>query len=314
MFCGLAHADFKYTQSGQFTNGVAKAKATFGTQVSEITIYVQGASLRIDLPDGSYGIIDLEGRREIQVEPKTRTYTVVTFDEIRARDKASSQQFPAHFTQDLSLKVTSTRKTRTLLDQAAQDTRVEIPYHSTESLVIDSWIAPSVEGFKEVNSFYERVASAVRSDTDAARFPAIRGIAELMMAAELSVNSLAVWPAVMSKGIFELCRVANAPDGLPLLQIYRAYMVGPAAAETQKGVANPGVANVPSDSRSGSAVAVDPEAESGDGSTQELGMEFTLRVTSFSADKLDKGLFQIPPGYKESHLDLRDMWIPGIGQ
>jgi arsenite methyltransferase len=43
-------------------------------------------------------------------------------------------------------------------------------------------------------------------------------------------------------------------------------------------------------------------------------MEFTLRVTSFSADELDKRLFQIPPGYKESHVDLRDMWISAIGQ
>ena len=57
MFCGLAHADFKYTQSGQFTNGVAQVKAVLGTQATEVTIYVKGAFLRIDLPDGTYGII-----------------------------------------------------------------------------------------------------------------------------------------------------------------------------------------------------------------------------------------------------------------
>lgn len=43
-------------------------------------------------------------------------------------------------------------------------------------------------------------------------------------------------------------------------------------------------------------------------------MEFTLRITSFSADRLDKGLFQIPSGYRESHVNLPDMWIVGIGQ
>jgi hypothetical protein len=310
MFCGMAHADFKYTQSGQFTNGLAQVKAVLGTQATEVTVYVQDAFLRIDLPDGTYGIIDLEGRREIQVDPKTRTYSIAHFDEIRARDKAISEQFPSHpvITQDLNLRLTSTGKTRTLLDQTAQETKVEVSYNSMESLVVDSWIAPSVEGFNEVNGFYQRLASAVRSGTDAARFPAVTGVAQLMTATELSLNSLAVWPAVMSKGILDLYKVANAPDGLPLLQIYRGYAVPPASPEIQKGLANP------SDARSPGAVPVDSEAKTGEGSQQELAMEFTLRVTSYSADKLDKRLFQIPPGYKESHLDLRDMWIPGIGQ
>jgi len=321
MVCGLAHADFKYTQSGQLSNGAANFKAAFGTQAAEVTIYVQGAFLRIDLPDGRYGIIDLDGRRDIQVDPKTRTFSVVTFDAIHAAEKATAQQFPSHITQDLNLTVTSTGKTRTLLDQTAQDTRVEtkIPQNSTESLVVDSWIAPSVDGFNEVKGFYERVASAVRgtpdpSDTDLARFPALQGVTKLMMAAEAGANSLAIWPAVMSKGILDLCKVANARDGLPLLQVYRVYTVAPASSETQKGLANQGDAKARVDSGSAGTVPVDSAAPSGEGSRQELGMEFTLRITSFSADKLDRGLFQIPPSYTESHVDTRDMWIVGIGQ
>jgi len=313
MFCGLAHADFKYTQSGQFTNGLAQVKAVLGTQAAEVTVYVQGAFLRIDLPDGTYGIIDLDGRRDIQIDPKTRTYSIATFDEIRARDKASSEQFPSHMTQDLSLKVTSTGETRTLLHQTAQDTKLAIQHNSKQSLVIDSWIAASVAGFDEVNGFYERLASTVRSGTDAARFPAVMGVAELMMATESSLNSLPVWPAVMSKGILDLCKVANAPDGLPLLQIYGEYTVPPVAPEIPKGVANPGNADAQTDSRSAGTAPADSEAEGGERSGKQLATEFTLRVTSFSADKLDKGLFQIPTGYKESHLGLREMWIAGIG-
>jgi len=307
MFCEVAHADFKYTQSGQFTNGVAQVKAILGTQATEVTVYVQDAFLRIDLPDGTYGIIDLEGRREIQVDPKNRTYSIATFDEIRARDKATSEQFPSHITQDLNLRLTSTGKTRTLLDQTVEDTRVEISPNSMESLVVDSWIAPTVDGFNEVNGFYQRVASAVRSGTDAARFPAVSGVAQLMMATELSLNSFAVWPAVMSKAILDLCEVANAPAGLPLLQIYREYTVPPGSPAIQKGLANPG------DARSLGSIPVGSEAKTGEGSQRELA-EFTLRVTSYSADKLDKRLFQIPPDYKESHLDRRDMWILGIGR
>src|SRR5262252_3594164 len=87
----------------------------------------------------------------------------------------------------------------------------------------------------------------------------------------------------------------------------------PSRRRYQKGVANPGNADAPTDSRSARTAPADSEAESGERSGQQLATEFTLRVTSFSADKLDKGLFQIPTGYKESHLGLREMWIAGIG-
>jgi len=312
MVCGLAHADFKYTQSAQFTNGIAQAKAAFGTQPADVTIYVQGAFLRIDLPDDMYGIIDLDGRKEIQVDPKTRTYSIVTFEEIRNRDKEASQQFPSHITQDLALAASSTGKTLTLLDQTARNTKVEIR-NSTQASTIDCWVAPSVGSFNEVKVFYERVASAIRSDTDTARFPALHGVAELMMAVESGVNSLAVWPAVMSKGILDLCKVANAPDGLPLLQIYREYAVA-SPSEAQKGAANRGKDDALADSGATGAVPVDSEAQSGEGPPQKLVTEFTLRITSFSPNTLEKGLFQIPPSYKETHMNLRDMWLPGVGQ
>jgi hypothetical protein len=142
---------------------------------------------------------------------------------------------------------------------------VEIEHDPAVSLMIDSWTAPSVDGFNEVKSFYERVTSAIPrtpdgSGTDAARFPAPRGVAELMMAVELGANSLAVWPAVMSKGILDLCKVANAPDGLPLLQTYQEYIKRPAPSEAEKGLANRGDANALANSGSAGAVPVDAGA------------------------------------------------------
>ncbi len=142
LICVPSRADFKYTQSGQFTNGVDKAQSAFDAKATEVTIYVKGASLRIDLPDGTYGIIDLESQRDIQIDPKTRTYSVVKFDDIRASNKETSQQFPSHITEDEKLTVTSTGKTRTLLAQTAQETSIGLQHNSADSSVIDSWITP----------------------------------------------------------------------------------------------------------------------------------------------------------------------------
>lgn len=76
-----------------------------------------------------------------------------------------------------------------------------------------------------------------------------------MMATELKANSDTVRPAVVSKGILDLCKVAQAPDGLPLLQIYQEDMVKPGSPD------------------------------------KELGFEFTLTTTSFSGGSLDEQLF-----------------------
>jgi hypothetical protein len=140
MFCGPAHADFKYTQSGQFTNGVAQVKAVFRTQATEVTVYVQDAFLRIDLPTVGMesSIWRVVGRFKLspRTEP-TASQPLTKSAHVRRRQK---EQFPSHpvITQDLNLRLTSTGKMRTLLDQTAQNTRVEISYNSMESLVVDS--------------------------------------------------------------------------------------------------------------------------------------------------------------------------------
>ncbi len=60
----LGRAEFKYTQSGQVTGG--RGMPVLDTGVTETTTYRKGACLRIDLPNGSYGTVDLNGRREIR--------------------------------------------------------------------------------------------------------------------------------------------------------------------------------------------------------------------------------------------------------
>ncbi|MDE3181040.1 MAG: hypothetical protein KGM47_15445 [Acidobacteriota bacterium] len=95
----LVRADFKFTQSGQLTATMLGAKAIPATVV---TTYVKGSYLRIDLPDGGYGIVDLNGRRDIQIDPKNHTYSILTFVALRAGDAAYEKQVVGASTQELS--------------------------------------------------------------------------------------------------------------------------------------------------------------------------------------------------------------------
>ena len=140
--CDLGRADFKYTQSGQLAGAMASmAKNSRSPQTVVTTTSVKGSYLRIDLPDGSYGIIDLNDGRELQLDPKNRTYSVITFGEIRARNEAEQQESRAkgrdqpapQFQHEnagakgtAQVEVALTGRTQILLGQTAQESEILI--------------------------------------------------------------------------------------------------------------------------------------------------------------------------------------------
>jgi hypothetical protein len=97
-----AHADFKYTSSTKMTGGSLYGVMKFAARFSKkgenpldpvvTTYYIKGDRLRTDNSDGTIEIIDLEGRRIIRIDTKTKAYSVQTFDEIKAAMEQAMQQ------------------------------------------------------------------------------------------------------------------------------------------------------------------------------------------------------------------------------
>src|ERR1700761_4542981 len=89
-----ALADFKYTDTSQITGGALMGMANFAAKFSKdsraamqpitTTHYIKGNKLRTDGSDGSIQIIDLGGRRVISIDNEKKTYSVATFDDIKA--------------------------------------------------------------------------------------------------------------------------------------------------------------------------------------------------------------------------------------
>ena len=115
-----------------------------------------------------------------------------------------------------------------------------------------------------------------------------------------------VWAPWMTKGTLDLYRTARIPNGLPMLQTFsqRALLTQQRQAAVrgnQQSQAGPnGTASKPS--------------TPGGSTNNVLLVEFTFRVTSYSAQTLDDSLFQVPSGYVQSQTDMRQMWILAIGQ
>jgi hypothetical protein len=89
-----ARADFKYSDTSRITGGslksMMKTVGIFSKQASQAmkpvttTRYIEGDRLRADNANGRIQIIDLSGRRIIEIDPQKKTYTEITFDEMKA--------------------------------------------------------------------------------------------------------------------------------------------------------------------------------------------------------------------------------------
>ena len=327
LISALGQADFKYTQSGQVTGG--RGMPVFDTGVTETTTYVKGAYLRIDLPNGSYGIVDLNGHREIQVDPKSRTYSVISFDQVRAKNQAESEASRRSQPKNTGsaiwpkLVLTSTGRKRVFFGQTAQELNGKFAddpakganpqaQNGPSPFEIETWIASSVPAFEEVKDFYAKLAAAIGwrpPDSDVSTGPALtsqKGVVEILIATEAAAYRDPVWVPVMAKGLLSLYRTAEIPIGLPMLQTFSQR--APPAQEQQSAVRGN---QQPQAAANGTAPKFSAPGSSTNGA---LLAEFTFRVTSYAADALDESLFQVPSGYVQSQTDMRQMWILAIGQ
>ena len=338
----MSNADFKYTQTSQITGGamagMAKALGIFGKRISEPTqtvTYVKGSFLRTDHADGSYQIIDLDGRRFIQVFPEKSSYSVMTFDQMRDAMTKAEQRMREQMqqqTHDQNANVTFTPKinvkptgrSQTLLGQNAQEVNIridlemqatgqnQVPQKGSISTTLDSWIAPSVSGYGEVGNFYKRMATEIG----------------------WTPNSGFAGEPRMSQAMTALYQAGKIPSGLPLLQVISLTGAGgppQGAAQPQTSAdASSSDAATPSGAAAKAlggmfggfggfghkkkTQAPDQSPNSIPSANPNGGpslMETTSRVVSFSTDTLDPALFQTPNGYTQVQPELDKMLTGG---
>src|SRR5579885_3132607 len=98
----LGWADFKYTQTSQITGGAMKSMmkglGIFSksmretTNVIESVTYVKGDYFFLFKQKTAYEIIDLHGKRIINVNPQKQSYSVMTFEQMREAVQQMSQR------------------------------------------------------------------------------------------------------------------------------------------------------------------------------------------------------------------------------
>jgi hypothetical protein len=313
--------------------GALSKQARQAAQATETTTYVKGNRLRKDEADGQREIIDLEARRIISIDTQKRTYSIMTFDQMkagfeRAREQARSQQAsqlpaaqPANVQITPKVDVSRTGKTATILNLPASEVlmRIDMEMQSTDPrsqgqsgtmwVKSDYWVTPNIPGYEELTAFYQKMSKEM------AWVP----------------GTLMGGNPQMSQGMAELRKNASSLKGFPLLQYTSMGMeaTGQTAAqggqtqETPAASAQSGSTQIdnPRDALAKSIGGMlggfgrkkkqQQEQSSEESSTggQASGlpaappatpgsfMDTITQVTSYSSEALDEGLFAIPEGY-----------------
>ena len=357
-----ARADFKYTETSQMTGGSllnmmkfasrfargdAKKQEKDMLQPTSRTHYVKGDRLRTDNEDGTSLIIDVGGRRVIFIDNNKKTYSMATFDQIKAAMDQAAQQMQQQMQQnpqtpqekavpqDVQLTVKPTVKVtpggtgRTILDQPTNETMVEIDLAMqgtatganapppgqpnsatfTSTMNMDTYVAPSVAGYKEFAQFYRRMAEEVGW----MKIPSMPGLQIDPRAAE---------------GMSELQKNSDALKGFPMLSYVSMTVSATADGQTvTPGSQDGSAANSKPSNPPPSQTDTSPSSLESTAVMKGLGglfgkkkkdndsapaantlppnphpnpnalMEMTTAVTAFSTTSLDGSLFDIPAGY-----------------
>jgi hypothetical protein len=355
LVCQLGYADFKYSETSKITGGalmgMAKMAGVFSKDARHSmdpttrTVAVKGNKLRTEESDGHIQIIDLDGRRFIEVDPKTKTYSIATFDDMkkameqkRAEMEAKMKEEQAKHGNDqqqVNLKITpkfestETGATKTLLGLPTKEVKakMEMTMESTDpktqgqqmTTVVnaDQWIAPDVPGYSEIRDFYMKMAKE------------LDWIPGQMMGAMANSN------IQLSMSELRKSNLAHI-TGMPMVVYTSMTMAGngqnPGAQQAAQPQPQPqaqqsddnSIPTSPQDMLNKSlggmfhkkqkqqqqqqqqdAQAVNPAATPG-----SL-MDAETEITAFSSSPLDSSLFEPPAGYTQKQVTADDMMNAG---
>lgn len=326
-------ADFSYQQTSTITGGMMaslmKVAGVFSKSATEpihTSVSVKGDRMMHRGPNDA-SIIDLNAQTITRVDFQKKTYSVMTFAEMKAAmeqaaQKAQNQKSKQGNTQQMDFKVSvdSTGKTRQIGGVDTKEMVMKMEMQSTDqksgqsggmTINADMWIAPSIAGYQEVRDFNRRMAEKLDWNPSGNMFMANPSVSQGM--------------AGMTKEMAKL-------EGIPVLQLTTMGAAGqPAAGSTQSGAQpqaqqqqqqqpppaeRPSLGGVLSGRLGGlgglgrkkqdqPAPAASDQTQAQAPSSPGSLLEMTTELSGFASAPLDASQFDVPAGFKKVEADLK---------
>ncbi len=306
----LAFADVTYEEQTKM-GGLMKI-VTMGHGMKSTT-RVSGDFMRTDHDDNAT-IVDLKGERIVTLDNKKKTYSVMTFAEMKKKmqdaiatmkaKQAEASKSAKKENPDVSVgadvKVTETGRKETIqgmeckqyiMDMGLTVTNEKEKQSGTMSTVTEMWLAKNVPGQEELRAFYRKMGQKLGTMSLGTQF--LQGAKKGQQQQAMSMD--------MQKMADEMKKM----DGHAMRSIM--YFGDSEAAKKEAMGEKPegggglgGLGSMLKKMKPGSSEDSDDGSKSG--SQQSPGgvmMKITTETTKIDANPVDPKLFQIPSGYKQ---------------
>lgn len=321
-------ADFSYQETGRITGGAMVSMMKFAgvfskdarkvTEPIESSVSIKGNRMLRKSPDNA-SIIDLDQQTITTLHYAARTYSVMTFEQMRQQMEAMAEKMkqsgPAPAADaSFDVKLNDTHQHRNIAGQDTHEIILTMLMNAKDQksgatggldMTTDMWIAPGVPGYQEVRDFHKRMAQKLNW------FP--------------GANPMINRPD-MIKAMTQLYSEQSKFDGMPLETIVRMggrmdnIPVDNSGENTSRQQSSP-----PPTSVSGALAGAlggrfgmgrkkkqeEPAEGSSNGgsngqTTSASGslMEMTTSVTGHSTSSVDAAVFEVPAGFSKIEEDL----------
>jgi hypothetical protein len=311
-------ADFTYQETSTITGGVIasmmKVAGVFSKQAREpiqSTVSVKGDRM-VHRTQNRASVIDLSNETITTIDLQKKTYSVMTFDEMKQALEQMQERMKKNDQGQLNFKVeaNSTGKTKQAAGFDCKEMILKMKMEGTDEktgqkggmvITTDMWIAPSVPGYKEVRDFYRRMAEK--------------------MAWTPGGNMFMTNPDA-AKGMAEVYKEVAKLDGVPVQQYISMGAQGDAAAgsqsqpqqQQQQQAERPSIGGMlggrfglgKKKTSSDTPPPSDASSQNAQGAAGSL-LQMTTELSSFSPAAVDDAQFAVPAGFKKVEPDMKRM-------
>ncbi len=321
-------ADFSYTETHTVTGGaIVAAMKVVGVfsksarqmnEPIESTIAVKGDRM-VQRTADHREIIDLANQTITSIDMQKKTYSVLTFEEMKQALEQMQQKMSKSKAKDgqnaemkFKVQANSTGKAKQVGGFDAKEMVLTMTMEATDTqsgqsgsmvVIADQWIAPQVPGYDEVKNFYRRMAEKLNWTPGGNMFMSRPDVAQ---------------------GMAEVYKETAKLDGIPVFQtttmgpegtqpVDRSEHPAQQASQEKKGPSVKGALGGALGGRFGLGrrkSEPQPEAQpapEGGGNSPAPGVliEMTSELKDFSANAVDASQFEVPAGFKQVQSDLK---------
>jgi hypothetical protein len=314
-----AFADFSYQETSTITGGalagMLKVVGVFSKSAREpmqSTIMVKGNKM-MHRSSTHASIIDLDAQTITSIDTQKKTYSVMTFDEMKkALDDMAQKmkQKDAQGQMNFKVSANATGATKQIGGMETKEMLVKMIMETTDqqsgqtggmAITMDMWLAPGVSGYQEVRDFYRKLSEKISWAPGGNMFMARPDVAKGMGEAykEMAkIDGIPVYQVMVMGGAGQPVNTAGAPppDAQPQQQQQEKPSIGGALGGALGGKFGLGRKKESSNN---------PPPQQQQGSNAGSLLEMTIQLSAFSPAPVADSEFSAPAGFKQVEPDIR---------